>query len=543
MFFGGANFGEVLKALAGAIPPERPALVHGERVVTWGEIDALTDRIAAGLQARGLKAGDIAGQMLRNTPDYMLAYFGCAKAGVVPVNVNYHYKARELADICARFGLKALFTESDFADAGREAMPEGTLTIDVGGAEWAALCASEVPGSFAVHDDPDALFLTATGGTTGMPKAVMWPMREAWGAFNIGIWQRPPGMPPLVVASLEEQVAEAARIGPDHPASTSPLLLLSPLMHGAGQFTAVIHLLKGGTLALLPAPKFDADVALDEIARIGARGVFIVGDAFALPLADRLDARGDGGEVLASLRSITSSGAVFSPGLKQRLLAHNPALMIVDALGSSESSGTGIVITTAQGSSGGGKFQPLPGPGRETKLFDEDFNEIPPGTEGVGIVARTGPLPLGYLGEDEKNAQTFPVIGGKRWLMTGDRARWAADGTLEFIGRDNMCINTGGEKVFPEEVEAVLLGHPAVKDVRVVSLPDARFGRKVVAVVQPEGAAPEGLEAALDAHARAGLAGYKIPRLYVLTDSSLRLNNGKPDYKTAQGIADGVGEK
>jgi len=376
-----------------------------------------------------------------------------------------------------------------------------------------------------------------------MPKAVMWPMREAWGAFNIGIWQRPPGMPPLVVASLEEQVAEAARIGPDHPASTSPLLLLSPLMHGAGQFTAVIHLLKGGTLALLPAPKFDADVALDEIARIGARGVFIVGDAFALPLADRLDARGDGGEVLASLRSITSSGAVFSPGLKQRLLAHNPALMIVDALGSSESSGTGIVITTAQGSSGGGKFQPLPGPGRETKLFDEDFNEIPPGTEGVGIVARTGPLPLGYLGEDEKNAQTFPVIGGKRWLMTGDRARWAADGTLEFIGRDNMCINTGGEKVFPEEVEAVLLGHPAVKDVRVVSLPDARFGRKVVAVVQPEGAAPEGLEAALDAHARAGLAGYKIPRLYVLTDSSLRLNNGKPDYKTAQGIADGVGEK
>ncbi len=538
MSFAGANFGVVVKALAGAIPADRPALVHGARVVTWGELDALTDRIAAGLAARGLGPGDIAGQMLRNTPDYMLAYFGCVKAGVVPVNVNYHYRQRELADIFTRFGLKALFTETDFAGVAREAMPPGTLTIDVGSGDWAALCQAPLPAGFAIHDDPEALFLTATGGTTGMPKAVMWPMDQAWGAFNIGLWQRPPGTPPLVVESLAEQVAQAAAIGPDHPASTSPLLLLSPLMHGAGQFTAVIHLLKGGTLALLPAPKFDADLALDEVARLGARGIFIVGDAFALPLADRLDARADAAEVIASLRSITSSGAVFSPALKQRLIAHHPGLMIVDALGSSESSGTGIVITTAQGSSGGGKFQPLPG--RETKLFDENLAEIAPGTEGVGIVARTGPLPLGYLGEDEKNRQTFPEIGGKRWLMTGDRARWAADGTLEFIGRDNMCINTGGEKVFPEEVEAVLLGHPAVKDVRVVSLPDPRFGRKVVAVVQGEG---EVDQAALDAHARAGLAGYKIPRLYVLTDRSLRLNNGKPDYRTAQDLAEAQAQR
>jgi acyl-CoA synthetase (AMP-forming)/AMP-acid ligase II len=535
MTFAGANFGIVLKALAAAIPPDRPALVHGERVVGWGELDALTDRIAAGLAARGLKSGDIAGQMLRNTPDYLLAYFGCIKAGVVPVNVNYHYKSRELADIFVRFGLKALFSESDFAATAREAMPQGTLTVDVGAAEWGELCETPLPPSFALHDDAQALFLTATGGTTGMPKAVMWPMDQAWGAFSIGVWQRGPGTPPLVTGSLEEQVAAALHNGPDNPASNSPLLLLSPLMHGAGQFTGVIQILKGGTLALLPAPKFDADTALNEIKRIGARGVFIVGDAFGLPLADRLDARGDGAEVLASLRSITSSGAVFSPVLKQRLIAHHPSLMIVDALGSSESSGTGIVITTAAGSSGGGKFQPLPGPGRETRLFDENFCEIPPGSDGVGIVARTGPLPLGYLGEDEKNAQTFPEIGGKRWLMTGDRARWAADGTLEFIGRDNMCINTGGEKVFPEEVEAVLLEHPGVKDVRVVSLPDPRFGRKVVAVVQGDGALDE---AALDACAREGLAGYKIPRLYVFTQGSLRLNNGKPDYKTAQALAE-----
>lgn len=543
MVWKGSNFGVALKELAAAIPDGRPAIVHGTRIVSWGDLDRATDRIAAGLVARGLKRGDIAGQMLRNTPNYLLAYFGCIKAGVVPVNVNYHYKTRELADIFARFGLKALFTESEFAAAAADAMPEAALMVDVGGADWTGLCNSDLPEGFAVHDDPEALFLTATGGTTGMPKAVMWPMVEAWGAFSASVWQRGPGAPPFVATSLEEQAAEAAKIGPDHPASASPLLLLSPLMHGAGQFSAVIHLLKGGTLALLPADKFDADLALNEIARIGARGVFIVGDAFALPLADRLDARakekgGDGGEVLASLRSITSSGAVFSPETKQRLIGHYPSLMIIDALGSSESSGTAIVITTAAGSSGGGKFQALPG--RETKLFDENLNEIPRGSDGVGIVARTGPLPLGYLGENEKNAATFPVIDGQRWLMTGDRARWTADGTMEFIGRDNMCINTGGEKVFPEEVEAVLQGHVQVDDVRVVSLPDPRFGRKVVAVVQTHGAA-EDLKEALDVHARAGLAGYKIPRLYVFTDKSLRLNNGKPDYKTAQALAEGAG--
>jgi acyl-CoA synthetase (AMP-forming)/AMP-acid ligase II len=537
MTWQGENFGLALKALAAAIPPDRPALIHGSRVVSWGEFDALTDRIAAGLAARGLQPGDIAGQMLRNTPEYLMAYFGCVKAGLVPVNVNYHYKARELADIFARFGLKALFVESDFAELAHGAMPPGTLTVDVGGAEWADLCATALPPGFAVHADRQALFLTATGGTTGMPKAVMWPMVEAWQAFNVGVWMRPPGTPPLVTTSLEEQVAEAARIGPDHPASMSPLLLLSPLMHGAGQFTGVIHLLKGGTLALLPAPKFDADLALEEARRLGARGMFIVGDAFALPLADRLDARSDARELLASVRSITSSGAMFSATVKQRLIAHNPALMVIDALGSSESSGTAIVITGAAGSTGGGKFQALPG--RETKLLDENLNEVLPGSDGIGIVARTGPLPLGYLGEDEKNAATFPVIDGKRWLMTGDRARWGADGTLEFIGRDNMCINTGGEKVFPEEVEAVLQDHPLVHDVRVVGVADARFGRRIAAVVQAEGRAPD-LEAQLDAHARAGLAGYKIPRLYVFTDQSLRLNNGKPDYKTAQAIAEGA---
>jgi len=532
----GENFGGALKALGSRIEPSRLALICGDQTVTWEELDRISDAIAAGLVARGLNAGDIVGQMLRNTPDYLLAFFGCVKAGLVPVNVNYHYKARELVDIFDRFDLKAVFTNGEFATIASEAISDTAFVIDVDSAEWDDLKSSDLPADFAIHQDPASLFLTATGGTTGMPKAVMWPMLEAWQAFSISVWQRGIGQPPLVTTSLEAQVEEAAKIRPEHPASASPTLLLSPLMHGAGLFNALIQLLKGGTIALLPSTKFDADLVLDEAKRVGARGLFFVGDAFALPLADRLDARGDGQELIASLRSITSSGAVFSEHLKKRIIAHNPSLVVIDALGSSESSGTGVVITTAQGSSGGGSFQPLPG--RETKLFDENLQEIKPGDDGVGIVARTGPLPLGYLGEEEKNAQTFPVIDGKRWLMTGDRARWGAGGAMEFIGRDNMCINTGGEKVFPEEVEAVLLEHPSVHDVRVVSLPDPRFGRKVVAVVQPDG--PDGgvSEEALDVCAREGLAGYKIPRLYVMTETSLRLNNGKPDYKTAQKIAD-----
>lgn len=535
MVWQGENFGISLKALANAIEPDRPALIHGSRIVTWSELDSLTDRIAAGLQEKGLKPGDVAGQMLRNTPEYILAYFGCIKAGVTPVNVNYHYKDRELADIFSRFGLKALFVESDFAETASAAMPDGSFTIDVSGADWAALQSTELPGDFAPHADKQALFFTATGGTTGMPKAVMWPFEAAWQAFGISVWQRGMGEPPFVASSLEEQAAEAAKIGPNHPASTSPLLLLSPLMHGAGQFSAVIHLLKGGTLAMLPSEKFEPDLTIYEVKRLGARNLFMVDDAFALPLADALDAREDAAEAIKSLRMITSSGAVFSESNKMRIIKHNPQLIVFDALGSSESSGTAIVVTTAAGSSGGGKFQALPG--RATKLFDADLNEIKPGEDGIGIVARSGPLPLGYLGEDEKNAKTFPEIDGQRYLITGDQARWGADGTMEFIGRDNMCINTGGEKVFPEEVEAVLQEHPGVKDVRVVSLPDPRFGRKVVAVVQPEREA-DGLEQALDTAAREGLAGYKIPRTYFFTEQSLRLNNGKPDYKAAQAIAD-----
>ena len=543
MSWRGENFGVAVTAIADAVETDRPALVHGDRTITWQELDRITDAIACGLRAKGLQPGDAAGQMLRNTPEYVLAYFGSVKAGLIPVNVNYHYKAGELGDIFARFGLKALFVEEEFAGRAASADAPALKTIipaTYGHAAWDELCSADIAPDFAPHTDKQALFYTATGGTTGMPKAVMWPFEEAWDAFQISHWPQGMGEPPKVATSLAEHCAIARFCAPDSDASIAPLLLLSPLMHGAGQFAAMIHLMRGGTLATLPATSFDADQAVDAVFQHKARSMAFVGDAFAMPLIDALEKRGDGTEAIASLRMITSSGAVFSQSVKERLIAINPHMVIVDALGSSESAGTAVTITSAAGTSGGGNFAPMPG--RETKIFAVDENgahrEVESGNGEYGILARSGPLPLGYLGEDAKNAATFPTIDGKRWLMTGDQACYRDDGSIAFKGRDNMCINTGGEKVFPEEVEAVLQDCDGVHDVRVVGVPDSRFGRKISAVVQGDAS----LEPKLDAAVREQLAGYKVPRLYVFTDQSLRLNNGKPDYKTAQKLADRVAQ-
>ncbi|MGB7373121.1 AMP-binding protein [Pontixanthobacter sp.] len=539
MIWKGENFGVAVTAIAQAVEPGRPALLHGNRMVTWQELDQQSDAIAAGLLAKGLKPGDVAGQMLRNSPEYILAYFGCVKAGITPVNVNYHYKEGELGDIFVRFGLKAVFVEEEFAERSRAANAPGLdriITADAGNAEWQAICNKAIPPNFTANPDPQALFYTATGGTTGMPKAVMWPFEEAWDAFQISHWPTGLGQPPHIAGSLASHCAIAASLPPGGPDSIAPLLLLSPLMHGAGQFAAMIHLMRGSTLATIPANRFDADKAIDTIAAHGARSLAFVGDAFATPLADALETRPDSAQAIGSLRMITSSGAVFSPAVKKRLIGIHPQMVIVDALGSSESAGTAVTITTAAGTSGGGHFAPMPG--RETKIFtvkdNGSYREILPGTDAFGILARSGPLPLGYLGEDAKSSETFPEIGGKRWLMTGDMARYREDGSIEFRGRDNMCINTGGEKVFPEEVEAVLHSCEGVSDVRVVSVHDPRFGRKIAAVVQGDAA----IEATLDSAVREALAGYKIPRFYVFTQQSLRLNNGKPDYKTAQELAE-----
>lgn len=526
----GCDFGTATRALARAVEADRPALIHGARVVSWGELDARTERIAAGLLAAGLSPGDAVGHQLRNGPDYMLLFLACAKAGLVPVNVNYRYRGAELADIVRRFRIRAIVTEAEFRPVVDDAAALGGAIAQLFVVDEDGLPEREG----AVPTSEEHLLYVATGGTTGMPKAVVWRQEDAWAAFQLAVWPgATPGDRPRVAGSLDEHVALAAATPPPSDVARSPLLMLSPLMHGAGLFSALICLMRGGTLVTLPGRSFDPAAAIAAIARHEIVAASFVGDAFALPLADAIEADPDGPAKIARLRFIGSSGAVFSERAKARLCAANPNLTILDALGSSEAAGTAVSVTTAKGGSGPG-FMAMPG--RTVKVFDAELRELPPGSDGYGILARSGPLPLGYLGEDALNARTFPVIDGVRYLMTGDRARITADGRIEFAGRDNLVINTGGEKVFAEEVEAVLQAHPSVADARVIGLPDPRFGKRVAAVVQAAGTVDE---AALDAHCRAHLAGYKVPRAWFFTDRSLRLNNGKPDYATAQAVAGG----
>ena len=529
----GDNFGNVIRSIAAAVEPGRPALVHGSEVVDWQSFDQRTEAIARGLLAAGLRPGDAVGHQLRNGPAYMTAFVACTKAGLIPVNVNYHYRGAELADILKRFEIRVVVQNSEFAEIVSDAMARGatvdhifTVDGDDGFGSLANAADHHLP-----EIDATARFYIATGGTTGMPKATIWQHGDAWAAFGLSMWPSPPGTPPTFAMSLQDHVARAVAAPPPDDLLRTPLLMLSPLMHGAGLFSALICLLRGGTLATMPGSRFDADAAIDAIADQGIMSASFVGDAFAVPLADALEARPNAPHEIRTLRAITSSGASFSDAAKQRLLAVNPRLVIIDALGSSESAGTAVAVTSAQGTSGAG-FVAIPG--RQVKIFDDQMTELLPGSEAYGILARSGPLPLGYLGEDELNARTFPTVDGVRYLMTGDRARITVDGRIEFAGRDNLCINTGGEKVFPEEVEAVLQEHPSVRDVRVIGLPDPRFGRRVTAVVAVHGTPDEAL---LDAHCRTLLAGYKIPRRYFFTSESLRLNNGKPDYKAAARIA------
>jgi fatty-acyl-CoA synthase len=532
----GVTFGQAIKALAKVVEPMRPALIHGDRVVDWGDLDRLTDAIGAGFLAKGLRPGDVVGHQLRNSPEYLLSFLACAKAGLTPVNVNYHYRDAELADIMTRFNMRAIVQNAEFAPVLAEAGARGAsvdLVFSVDGDEsFAELTRADATG-FKVTEDPDVEFYLATGGTTGSPKAVVWRQMDAWAAYNVRNWTVSLALPPEVATSLEDHARRAAAAPPPSMETLSPLLMLSPLMHGTGLFSALICLFRGGTVVTLPATRFDADQAIDTISKRGVLSLCFVGDAFGRPLADALEARADGAERIASLRYVVSSGAVLSPEAKARILKINNQLVIVDALGSSESAGTAISVSHAK-DLGQGAFSPVAG--SNIKILDEQMQPLSVGSEAYGVLARSGPLPMGYLGEDALNARTFPTIDGVRYVITGDRARLTADGRIEFAGRDGLCINTGGEKVFAEEVEAVLQTHAAVKDVRVVGVPDARFGKRIAAVVQTD--AGPALEAKLNTLVRATLAAYKAPRLYVFTDRELRLNNGKGDYKTALKLAE-----
>lgn len=530
----GWNFADVFETLADKIP-DALAQRQGDRSTTWAEFDRRADGVAAALLAagpgRGIVEQDKVAQYLYNGPEYLESTFGAWKAGLATVNTNYRYTADELVYLWDNGDVVAVVFHGTFAeqieqirsrvprirtwlwvDDGSGPMPEWATSYE----EAAASATGRTAGPWGRSGDH--LMLLYTGGTTGMPKGVMWRQDDLFGALDSANKNRLPPEPDLDAAG--ERVVKP---GPRN-------LPAAPLMHGTGLFNALSNLIVGGSVITMEGRRFDPVELLDTIEIQQVNSMSIVGDAFAKPILRALDAE-PGRWDISTLRVIVSSGVMWSSESKAGLLRHNPRLIMVDALGSSEAIGMATNTTTADSmSSGGGSGTAKFALGPNTRVVTDDGRDVVPGSGELGRVALRGFTPIGYYKDEVKSADTFQVIDGVRYSIPGDWAEVEADGTVKLLGRGSQCINTGGEKVYPEEVEEVLKLHPSVLDAAVVGVPDERFGQAITALVEAvPGVTLDGAE--LIAHVKGRLAAYKAPKRIVPVASIGRAANGKLDYK------------
>ena len=521
------NFSDSWEAIARAVP-DSPAQFARVGHWTWSEFDRRANGIARALIDGGARHQDKVAQYLYNCPQYLECIHATFKAGLAPVNTNYRYTPDELVYIWDNADVVAVVFHGCFADtiaALRHRVPRVSTWLWVDDSsgpcpEWAVDYdeVAEAGGVDAViapwGRSGDDLLLMYTGGTTGMPKGVMWRQEDLLLALDDANRVKLPAKP--TADALDQRVAKR---GPRN-------LPAAPLMHGTGLFNAMSNLMIAGSIVTMSGRKFDPVELLDTIQQFSVNSMSIVGDAFAKPILRALDAEPTRWD-LSSLRVIVSSGVMFAAETKAGLLRHNGRLIMVDSLGSSEAIGMAQNTTTAEGSARTATFQLGP----NTKVLTEDGREVVPGSGERGRVALRGHTPVGYYKDAEKSAKTFVVFDGVRWSIPGDWATVDADGTVQLLGRGSQCINTGGEKVYPEEVEEVLKLHPDVADAAVVGLPDERFGQAITALVEPlPGSAPS--ESAIIAHVRSRLAAYKAPKRVVFVESVGRAGNGKLDYKS-----------
>lgn len=534
------NFARTWNDLSEVVP-DREAVVCGPLSRTYRELTDRGARLASHLAGLGVEAGDRVAVHMANRPEYLETFLAALDLGAIPVNVNYRYGAEETAYVLADSRAVAVVTEPAYVATVEEAVrsrpadvPEPAVVCTGDGYE-AALAAADPDGpGRSRRPEGDDLIFVYTGGTTGMPKGVMWRADDLY----VALWQmsRPGSEPPDPVAG--------ARAG--KRAATG--LPACPLMHGTGLFMALSTLSGGGTVVLVDRPGLDPEVVWSEVERNRVAVLTIVGDAFARPLLAALDAEPARWD-LSALRAITSSGVTWSPETKTGLLTHLPHVTLLDSLGSSE----GLVSRNA--SAHGEPIAPARfAVGERVRVLTDDGRDVAPGSGEVGLVAVSGRIPLGYHGDPEKTAATFRTVGGVRYSVPGDHATVEADGSIRLLGRGSACINTGGEKVYPEEVELALRSHPGVFDCLVVGIPDDRFGEKVVALVQPRetggvrgsGGAhgdPEPGEEALRRWCRERLAGYKVPRRMLYVDSLGRSAAGKADYNRLRALAAELDER
>jgi len=528
----GWNFGDLLEGLEAVLPPDAPALIHGDETVCWGEFGPRTRSLAAALLARGARPDDKVAFYMRNGTAYLETLGACFKARLVHVNVNYRYVEDELHYILDDSDAAFVIFDEEFQQRVQQIadrLPGVKAWIQVGGTpleraeSYAALVSEAAAVEPCVERSPEDLLFIYTGGTTGMPKGVMWRHEDVWGAIGAGATAGAnAGRAPATPA---EHIANVGSYGPG-----PRQMCVCPLMHGTGLLTAIGNLMAGGATLTLPGTGFDPEILFDAVERQRVQSLVIVGDAFARPMLDALEASPERWD-LSSLKVIMSSGVMWSREVKEGLLRHHPGLTLADLFGSSEAVGFGSSVTSRKHAGGAAtaKFRI----GEHCKVFSEDHREIAPGSGERGFIARSGAIPLGYYKDPEKSARTFPVIDGVRYSIPGDACTVESDGTLVLLGRGSSSINTAGEKVYPEEVEEALKRHPDIADALVVGVPDPKWGQAVTAVVElRDGRQLD--ERDVRAHVRQHLAGYKTPKHIVAVSGTMfRAPNGKADYKRA----------
>jgi acyl-CoA synthetase (AMP-forming)/AMP-acid ligase II len=510
--------------------PDRVALICGDEQLTYAQLEEKANRLAHYLVDQGVKKDDKVGLHCRNRIEIVVAMLGIVKAGAILVNVNYRYVEGELRYLFDNSDMVALVHERQYSDRVANVLPDtpNVKTILVvedgsdndyqryGGIEFYSAIAQGSPERDFGERSADDIYLLYTGGTTGFPKGVMWRhediYRVLFGGTDFATGE---------FVKDEYDLAKAAAANP--PMIRYPI---PPMIHGATQSATWMSILSGQTTLL--APEFNADEVWQTIHDHKVNLLFFTGDAMARPLLDALTE--DSNYDLSPLFLLSSTAALFSPSIKEKLLELLPNRSITDSIGSSETGFGGISMVAKDSPRSGGPRVTID---HRTVVLDEDGNEVKPGSGVRGFIAKRGNIPVGYYKDEKKTAETFRTINGVRYAIPGDYAQVEEDGTVTMLGRGSVSINSGGEKIYPEEVEAALKAHPDVFDALVVGVPDPRYGQHVAAVVQARPGARPTLSA-LDSFVRSEIAGYKVPRSLWLVDEVKRSPAGKPDYRWAK---------
>jgi 3-oxocholest-4-en-26-oate---CoA ligase len=525
------NIADLFEHAADAFP-DRIAVACGDRQVTYRELDERTNRLAHHLAGLGVGPGDHVGMYARNSIEAIETLIAAYKLRARTVNINYRYVEGELRYMFTDADLVALVYDRQFASLVSVVMPDspgvrGAVVIDdgspaddsavpIGTPYDDALAGSSPERDFGPRSGED-IYLLYTGGTTGYPKGVLWRQEDVWRTLGGGI-DFMTGEP------LADEWVQS-RGGANGPGLVK--LCPAPLIHGSAQWTTLMSFFTGDTVVLLA--QFDPHEIWRAVERHKVNVLVVVGDAMARPL---IEAFATGQYDASSVVSMSSNGALFSQSVKDSVFAALPNAVITDAIGSSETGFTGLGFASAGGQQRGG---PTVSPGPSTIVIDDDGHRVGPGE--TGRLARGGHIPLGYYKDPVKTAAMFVEVDGERYVVPGDVARVEEDGTITLLGRGSGCVNTGGEKVFPEEVEGAIKAHPDVFDTLVIGIPDERLGQRVAAIVQPRDGAALDL-AGLEAVVRQHVAGYKVPRTVWITDHIGRTPSGKADYRWAKGFAD-----